>query len=289
MRIFSLSLLSVSSSNNRQFQSSILLPIKIQALSMHFILQMRNKSKEAIFNNYFFFFHFNNSQFSSSTRFFFIFIFSLILIVNMETLISKGTCLLCEKTREIYICQACSKHFCFDHLSEHRTNIQQQFEHLQNDHDQLQQQINDLKIDPTKHSFIKHIDQWEEESINKIQQQAKLSRTDWSDYLGRFLPIMEQKLNRLAEQIKEIHRENQLNETDLTLFKQRLSKLAKELNQPTNASIEQQSASFINKISLLLPSSKIQWRFSFFFLIIQIFDGNNMLRLSLEKMVKVIN
>ena len=161
-------------------------------------------------------------------------------------------CSLCEKIKVTYACSGCLKEFCFDHLLQHRTNIQQQFEHLQNDHDQLQQQINDLKIDSTNHSLIKQIDQWEEESIDKIRQQAKLCRVEWSAYLGRFLPTMEQKLNHLARQIKELQRENQFNETDLYDFKQRLTKLEKELNQPTNISIQQLSTAFINKTSLLI-------------------------------------
>ena len=65
-----------------------------------------------------------------------------------------------------YICQGCSKQFCFDQLTEHRTNIRQQFDHLQNDHDQLREQINDLKNDPTKLPFLRQINQWEEDSLS---------------------------------------------------------------------------------------------------------------------------
>ena len=57
------------------------------------------------------------------------------------------------------MCTACKNHFFFDHLSQHRTDIQQEFIQLQNDHDQIRQHINDFKIDPTKHFLIKQIDQ----------------------------------------------------------------------------------------------------------------------------------
>ena len=171
---------------------------------------------------------------------------------------SETTCFSCHKTREIYICKACSKQFCFDCLSKHRTNIQEQFDLLQNDHDQLRQQINELKVDLTKHYLLKQIDQWEEASINKIKQHAELCRSQWMNYSTRFLRKTEQRLNHLAEQIKQIQGEHQFNETDLNDFKRKLSKLEEELNPQTNLSIKQQSTPFIKKISPLLISGKNQ-------------------------------
>ena len=35
---------------------------------------------------------------------------------------------------------ACSNYFCFDHLSQHRTNIEQEYDQLHNDHELLRQQ-----------------------------------------------------------------------------------------------------------------------------------------------------
>ena len=131
------------------------------------------------------------------------------------TATSKATCVLCEKIKVTYICEGCAKRFCIEHLLQHRTNIEQEFDQLQNDHDQLRQQINDLKCDSKP-----------------------------------FLLEIEQKLNRLAAQMKDIHRENQFNETDSNDFKQRLTKLEQELNQSRNLSIQQHFS--------LLPSGKTQ-------------------------------
>ena len=171
----------------------------------------------------------------------------------MATSTSESTCFSCHKTREIYICKACSKQFCFDCLSKHRTNIQEQFDHLQNDHDQIRQQINELKTDPMKHSLIKQIEQWEIDSINKIKQHAQLYKTQFIRYSNSFLPKIEEKLIVLAQQMKNIHQEQAFNEVDLSHLKQKLQLLHEELNQPTNVSIKQQSTPFIDKISVRLP------------------------------------
>ena len=177
--------------------------------------------------------------------------FSPIQTVNMATSTSKATCTLCDRTKELFLCQACSNHFCYDHMPEHRRNIQQQFDHLRNDHDQLRQQINDLKIDSTKYALMKEIDRWEEESINKIKQHAQLCRMQSLRHSNILLLKMEHEFNNLAAQIREIHRENQFNETDLNDLRVRFTKLEQELNQPPNISIKQQSTPLINKISLL--------------------------------------
>ena len=106
-------------------------------------------------------------------------------------------------------------------------------------------------MDSTKHSMVKQIDQWEKDSIDKIKRQAQLCRTQWVNYSNAFLRQIENKLDHFAQQMREIHQDNEFNE-----LKQRLDKLEKQLNQPTNVSIEQQSTSFINNISLLLESKK---------------------------------
>ena len=157
----------------------------------------------------------------------------------------------------------CSRQYCFDCLSQHRTSIAREFDQLQNNHDQIRERINELKSDPTKHSLSEQIDQWESDAIYKIQQMATKYKTQWIDYSKSLLVQIEKKLNHLAEQIKDIHRENAFNEFDLNQFRQRLKILYEELNRPFNVSIQQQSTSFINKISLLLPSGKSQLKVLF--------------------------
>ena len=168
----------------------------------------------------------------------------------------KTNCIICNKCKITYICQGCSRDFCLDHLSEHRKNLGQQLEQIQTDHDQLRQNLNDYQIDPMKHLLIKTIDQWERDSINNIQQTAQRCRTEWIDYSNNFLLEMEKKLNQLAQQIQQIHQENEFSEIDLNLLKQKLQILQKELERPGNVVFKQCSTTSLNSISLLLPLGK---------------------------------
>ena len=72
--------------------------------------------------------------------------------------------------------------------------MSQDFDRLQNHHNQLRQDINNLKIDPTKHLFVRMINQWENDSIKKIQQTARQCRREWIHYSSRFLYQMENKI-----------------------------------------------------------------------------------------------
>ena len=56
--------------------------------------------------------------------------------------------------------------------------------------------------------------------------------------------------------MRESRQENEFNEIDLDQFKTKLEQLAKELDQPPNISIRQDSTAFINKISVIVSSGK---------------------------------
>ncbi|CAF4313309.1 unnamed protein product, partial [Adineta steineri] len=88
---------------------------------------------------------------------------------------SKSVCFICnDETNKItYLCKGCSSEYCYEHLGEHRHELNQDFEILTNNYNQFQQRINEQKQNPQNSSLIKKINQWENESIEKIQQIAK--------------------------------------------------------------------------------------------------------------------
>ena len=72
---------------------------------------------------------------------------------------------------------------------------------------------------------------------------------------------MGNKLNHLAQQIKDIHEKNAFNQIDLNRLKQRLARLEQEFNHPMHASSEQKPTSFSDKFSLLTLSGENQSAF----------------------------
>ncbi|CAF0922414.1 unnamed protein product [Adineta steineri] len=164
---------------------------------------------------------------------------------------NKTQCFTCNKEKITYSCEGCSQRFCLVHLNEHKQILNDELNHIINNYDQFKQTINEQKQNPQNHSLIKQINQWETNSIRKIQQKAKECRETVIKYSQRFINDIEMKFNDLSEEIKQIHKENEFNEINLNYLTNRLIQITEELNNPSNISIQQSSQTFISEISII--------------------------------------
>ena len=73
--------------------------------------------------------------------------------------------------------------------------------------------------------MIKHINQWEKDSIDKIKQTAEQCRQKLTN---KSLLKTEKKSNHLTQKIKEMRQENELDDVDLNYLTQRLQQLQEE-------------------------------------------------------------
>lgn len=164
----------------------------------------------------------------------------------------RTVCVSCNKEKLTYVCGGCLKRYCLHDLTRHRADLTQQLDQIQNDHDQLRQNLIDDKSNAIKHPSIERIDQWEKYSIEKIKEIAQQWRDKWMDYSNHSLGKIEKKLNDLAKQIEDIHRENEFSETDLNFLNLKLRELC-ELHRSTDVLVERKSTALINNIHLRLP------------------------------------
>ncbi|CAF3884265.1 unnamed protein product, partial [Adineta steineri] len=162
-------------------------------------------------------------------------------------------CSICNKGNTTYICRGCSKDFCFQHLTEHRQILQRQLDEIINDHDQFRQTIIEHKQDSLNSSVIQQINQWEKNSMEKIQQTAQQCREKVIKLTQKSINDIEKKFIELSQKLKEIREENEFNEIDLYHFQLKLTQITEEFLQPSNISIRQDSKEFINKISVISP------------------------------------
>ena len=169
----------------------------------------------------------------------------------MATATARTQCFSCGKETRTFICEGCSRNFCRNDLTKHLQELGEQFDRLENNHDELRQTLNEQKRDPKKHSLLRQIVQWEEDSINKIRQMAEECRQKLIKYTNKGISELENQLNNLAKQMKDIRQEDQFNEIDLKQFQDKLDKLKDELDKPSNVSIEQKATGFINKIFII--------------------------------------
>ncbi|CAF3189343.1 unnamed protein product [Rotaria sp. Silwood2] len=166
----------------------------------------------------------------------------------------RAKCFVCGKEKIVYACEGCSKRFCLKDLTEHRQNLGKQFEEIENDRDQFYQKLAHQKNNVTKPLLIQYVDKWEEDSIKKIKQTAEECRQTLIGHQNKHFAEIEKKLSQLTEQLKHTRQENEFNEIDLDRLTTKLSKLTEELGQLPNIKIQQDSASYVNKISVDVSS-----------------------------------
>ena len=168
----------------------------------------------------------------------------------------KARCITCGKERSTARCAGCSQDFCFDHLADHRRELSTQLDEVEVHRDLFRQTLTEQTTDPQKIPLIKQIDRWEKDSIQKIQQTAKECRQLLLHHTTGHINQIEIDLTKLTNQIRQIRQENDVNETDLSAFREKLTQLTKELAETPNVSIQEDSATLINKISVVTSESK---------------------------------
>jgi hypothetical protein len=172
------------------------------------------------------------------------------------TTTGKAKCITCGKDRSAVRCEGCLQIFCYNHLTDHRQELNRQLDDIEVNRDMFRETLTQQTIDLEKHSLIKHINEWEENSIKKIQQTAEESRKLLIQYTKEYINEIEVNLNKLTEELRQTRQENDFNEIDLIKFKDKLTQLTKELEQPPNISIQEDSSLPVNKISVVVSSGK---------------------------------
>jgi hypothetical protein len=168
----------------------------------------------------------------------------------MATATSKTRCVICGKERATLRCGGCLEEFCTKHLEEHQQELNKQLDKIEVNRDLFRQSLTEQIEKPSNHTLIQQIDQWEHDSIKKIQQTADEARQILLRNTREYIHPVEIKLNKLTNELRQCREENDFNEINLRQFQEELKQLTKELNKPSHISIREDSKPFISKISI---------------------------------------
>lgn len=174
----------------------------------------------------------------------------------MATSIDKTECSRCGKSKNTYNCKPCSNEFCYTHLEEHRKMLNQQLDQIGYRADQCRQTVIERKQNPRQHSSFQQNDKRENENIQEIKRIPEESGNILPEHINKSNSDIENRLNDLTKQLREIRRDGEVNELDLDQLKTKLMSLEEELKKPLNVSIQQNSSSFISKISIIDSNGK---------------------------------
>jgi hypothetical protein len=142
---------------------------------------------------------------------------------------TKALCSTCQKTSGTFTCCGCRKDFCYRHVAEHRQELNKQMDEVTTNHDQLQQTIAEQEGQPSCHPLMKKIDEWEQQSVNKIHQAADNARKQLLTILDTYRTQVQNDLAHLTTELNKARNEDDYVETDLKEWTEKLDKLKSDL------------------------------------------------------------
>ncbi|CAF1399110.1 unnamed protein product [Adineta ricciae] len=166
----------------------------------------------------------------------------------------RSFCKICNKEKRTVRCDGCLQSFCYAHLTDHRQGLNIQLDLIESNCDLFRQTLNDHTSNPQMSSMMQKVNQWEKESMDKIQQTADECRRLITEHLDKNIHEIEAEFRKFADRVKYIRKEDDFNEIDLNEFDTKLKQLQQQLHQPSMFSIQQNSTSLINKIQIVTSS-----------------------------------
>jgi hypothetical protein len=166
----------------------------------------------------------------------------------MATANIKTFCSSCGKENGRVTCEGCSKLFCFNDFNIHRQELGTQLDQIEVDRDLFRQMLTENISKPQNQALMKQIDQWENESINKIRQAAEEARQILIKHSAELNMKLEEKLEMLTNELKQSRQENDFFEPKLNQWKEELAQMNHDLTKPSNITIRNDSTPLVTKI-----------------------------------------
>ncbi|CAF4587627.1 unnamed protein product [Rotaria sp. Silwood2] len=130
-------------------------------------------------------------------------------------------------------------------------------------HDQLRQNFDEQMNKSSDHSLMKQIDQWEENSIEKIHQTANDARKQLSYIIDKHINKLKNDLECLTQELKKARDDDHFFENDLNKWMTKLNELKKDSITPQTINIhyDNNTTPFISKIIIKQTTDMLNERF----------------------------
>lgn len=178
----------------------------------------------------------------------FTYIFLDISNINMSSTLSETKqCVTCNKIGGILICSGCNQTFCGKHVIQHRQQLEIQLENIMQEHDCIQQ---DILVEKNNLELFQQIEQWEKESIIKIQMVAEKTRIDLRQILENSNKEITNTCRDIAAKLRSAREEENFSEIDLTHWNQKLEQLKLQIKSQAMICIPENNEFSIQFISI---------------------------------------
>ncbi len=102
----------------------------------------------------------------------------------------------------MFTCRGCQKDFCTRHVAEHRQELGKQMDELTLDHDRFRQNLMEQTKEPRHHPLMKQINEWEQQSIDKIRHTADDARKQLQNTINEHATKLTEALMKIADELR---------------------------------------------------------------------------------------
>ena len=160
----------------------------------------------------------------------------------------KKPCAKCPKGFGVTVCSGCCQSLCMKHFVEHRQELAAQMDHLGQEHDSLCRNVAEHE-ENEQHPLLLQINQWEEESIKKIQTAAETARINLRKLLDQMKIDVKSSLKKTTNELQTHQKSDDYTEADLRRWSTELTDLRTLLEAaPTIHIVEDQEPLKIIKV-----------------------------------------
>ncbi|CAF0794860.1 unnamed protein product [Rotaria sordida] len=166
---------------------------------------------------------------------------------------SRKTCSKCDKSTGAFSCDGCQQSFCLKHVAEHRQELTSQMDYIEQQHDIFHEDLLNQIQKNNEHILFNQIDQWEKESIYKIEQAAQQARIELHQILDNIIDHGKKLLNKISLELRRARELDDFFEKDLTQWRQQLNNFHTEIERMSTSIniIDDSSTSLIKPMEIV--------------------------------------
>ena len=159
----------------------------------------------------------------------------------------KLQCITCSSNTDVTTCNGCQQIFCGKHTLEHRQKLSQQLESITLEQSVLQR---DFERSFKDHNLFLKIDQWEKETIGKVQTAAENARKQLRHLIEKSREPLVKTCRDLAMTLRSSLEASDYSENELNRWMKQLKQLKAQIAVPVQAIIVENEWSVINLITV---------------------------------------
>lgn len=148
----------------------------------------------------------------------------------MASSMHREECIQCEQGLGITICGGCQEWFCSTHFAEHRKEMATKMDDISEDIDFIQHAFIERN---STHPRLTRIDQWEQQSINKIRAEAEEARNDLRKSLTRIKDQVKTELHQITKDLESSRHSDNYTEIELNKWKDQLKEFRMMFHEQT--------------------------------------------------------